>query len=144
MTKERNVSETRWTRGPWQLAKGDLYDHSDDGDKNGFTVLMAGSRLQYPEDSGGRERRRDRIGPRNFSIHQIRIGEDTWPDDAGYEEAAANAALISAAPELFEALQAVERLAGYCPCCGEMRGRPHAPKCQLSAALTKARGGDEA
>lgn len=42
--------------------------------------------------------------------------------------------------QLAEALEAVQRLAGHCPCCGEMRSRDHAPDCKLSLALKAFRG----
>lgn len=42
--------------------------------------------------------------------------------------------------QLAEALEAVQRLAGHCPCCGQMRNRDHAPDCKLSLALKAFRG----
>lgn len=39
-----------------------------------------------------------------------------------------------------DALLSVQRLAGHCPCCGEMRGRDHTPRCTLSLALKAFRG----
>lgn len=42
--------------------------------------------------------------------------------------------------EAIEALEAVQHLAGHCPCCGEMRNRDHAPDCKLSLALQSFRG----
>lgn len=42
--------------------------------------------------------------------------------------------------QLAEALEAVQHLAGHCPCCGEMRNRDHAPDCKLSLALKAFRG----
>ena len=42
--------------------------------------------------------------------------------------------------QLAEALEAVQHLAGHCPCCGEMRNRDHAPDCKLSLALKSFRG----
>ena len=44
---------------------------------------------------------------------------------------------------LAEALEAVQRLAGHCPCCGEMRKDPHKPDCKLSLALKAFRGEGE-
>ena len=60
----------------------------------------------------------------------------------------ANAALIAAAPELYEALKAVEWVVVdfdgvgclFCPFCYAVEGSKHAKDCELSNALAKARG----
>jgi len=60
-----------------------------------------------------------------------------------------NKAIIQAAPDLYEALKAVEWLEspafdiGMCPCCGAEKEFGHAPGCLLGNALRKAEGGGE-
>jgi hypothetical protein len=69
------------------------------------------------------------------------------PIPGGMEIAEANARLISTAPELFEALKAVEW--GYercdgeldcCPNCHEPEEKGHDKDCQLAAAIRKVEG----
>jgi hypothetical protein len=45
-------SKSTFTPGPWQFVFGDLFDHSDDGDANGSTILMAGASLASPDEDG--------------------------------------------------------------------------------------------
>lgn len=97
------MAETKWTPGPWQFVYGDLFDHSDDGNANGFTILMAGARVKDMPKDEMPEAGAERVGP-CWAIHQIRIAEDLFPEDAGHDEAEANARLISAAPDLYAAL----------------------------------------
>jgi len=69
-----------------------------------------------------------------------------YREDKGrsHEETAANAALISSAPELYEALVTVEfgggDLMNACPYCGRGEVSNHAPDCKLNNALRRARG----
>jgi hypothetical protein len=122
-----------FTPAPWQFIYGDIYDHSEDGHANGFTVLMAGARVcDMPPDEMP-EAGSAQIG-RPLVIHQVRIAEDIFPEDAGRTEAEANARLISAAPELYAALNCACDLIsnGYQP--------PDLVK-QIRTALDKATGG---
>lgn len=128
MTTSR--TEPGWTKGPWQFAYGDLYDHGEDGDANGFTVLMAGARTkERPEDetpgAGA-----DRIG-KALVIHQVRIAEEIFPEDGGHDEAEANARLIAAAPDLYAALERTVRA---------LEPGEHGAIKQAHTALAKARG----
>ncbi len=98
-----------FTPGPRQFIYGDLFDHGEDGHANGFTVLMASARVAELPDDEEPEAGADRIG-NSLVIHQIRIAEDVFPEDAGRAEAEANARLISAAPDLYDACRQAAEL----------------------------------
>ena len=113
MPKTASRSEP-WTPGPWQFAYGDLYDHGEDGDANGFTVLMAGARTMERPENETPGAGADRIG-KALVIHQVRIAEEIFPEDGGYDEAEANARLIAAAPVMVAALQAAPDIHALTP-----------------------------
>jgi hypothetical protein len=92
------------TPGPWQLVFGDPYDHGEDGHTDGFTILMAGARVANPEED-----RHERIG-KAFVIHEIRYADGIFPEDGGRSEAEANAHLIAAAPDLYDAVRQAAEL----------------------------------
>jgi hypothetical protein len=125
--------ETTFTPGPWQFIFGDLYDHGEDGHANGFTILMAGARVADMPLDEMPEAGSERIG-KPLVIHQVRVSEDIFPEDAGRKEAEANARLMAAAPELYEALNRARDFIsnGYQP--------PDLIE-QIRAALEKATGG---
>lgn len=88
---ESEVSEA--TPRPWCYKYGDSFDHGEDRETNGFEILMAGA---DPRNTG-----------RCQVIHRIRYAEDVFPEDAGYKEAEANAALIVCAVNCHDELVAV-------------------------------------
>ena len=69
-----------------------------------------------------------------------------WGRDGEYDAIhEANARLIAAAPEMYEALAAMEwsKYIGvdeFCPCCGGSRAGGHINDCLLAAALAAAEG----
>ncbi len=121
-----------FTSGPWQFIYGDLFDHGEDGNANGFTILMADARVAEMPPDEMPEAGAVRLG-RKLAIHQVRIAEDIFPEDAGRKEAEANARLMSAAPELYAALDRARDFIsnGYQP--------PDLVE-QIRAALDKATG----
>ena len=84
---------TKATPRPWTLHEGQWADHSDDGG-GGFHVRMPGF-----EDHGGP------------SARYFDYAGNAYPEDADYTEAEANAALIVAAVNEYDALKAVEAAA---------------------------------
>lgn len=72
------------TPGPWRFERGDPFDHSNNGEENGFTIFLGDSSL---------------------CIEQIRYCEDIYPEDVqDHQTGEANARLIAAAPELLDLL----------------------------------------
>ena len=81
------MTEGKHTPGPWQLENGQWGDHSEDAG-GGFHLLMG----DYESPDG--------IGIRSARL--LQYGDGFYEGDNGYEEVAANARLIAAAPELLE------------------------------------------
>lgn len=113
------MAEPKFTPAPWRFDYGDSFDHHEDGEANGFEILMDGAN---PRETG-----------RCQAIHRIRYAEEVFPDDACREEAEANARLIAAAPELYEAL--VDLHAAV-----HGGGFPHEAVKRAEAALAKVHG----
>jgi hypothetical protein len=117
-----------WTKGPYFVS-------ATGRDNDGAYIIVAG-------DGDGRKR----IGTADLQVKAKR-GEAWRTDDP---EALANGHLFAAAPELYAALKAVEwKDDECCPFCGVHRSSPtdpplrlagHAPNCDVSAALARARG----
>jgi hypothetical protein len=73
--------------------------------------------------------------------------QTNFDEDKIQKESRANTLLISAAPELYEAVKAVEwngfdsqENGDICPVCCKYKVEGHAHNCKLNAALKKARG----
>lgn len=85
------MSEPKWTPGPWRFDYGDSFDHGEDGEANGFEILLGAAN--------------PRVNGRCRSIDRIRYAEDIFPEDNERAEAEANARLIAAAPDLAAQLE---------------------------------------
>lgn len=105
------MSETRWTAGPWVAGRSDMATIVD-----GFDSKWVYSGEQYVAVASGRI-------------------EGSW------DEVMANAHLIAAAPDLYEALKAFVDAAGdFLDRGGEMRADAIALVMKADTALAKARG----
>jgi hypothetical protein len=95
--------------------------------------------------SGGHHKLKRRLAKLGENGKKISEGGNDCPP---LEEAKANACLICAAPDLYEALKAVEWIVQtdercihtQCPECHALIANDHAPDCKLAAALKKADG----
>lgn len=107
------------TKGPWSV---------EEDEDEGRIIIVMDTRIDSPGYY--------------TAIHEVVVADCIEPDEKGYDEALANANVMAAAPELYEALKELHALVlGECPSLLDEDSGGDARLCmEIEDALKKARG----